>query len=116
MARQTKNGDAPIIFAQASIVMRCVESYFGVSRRQIRGKRRQKALSHVRHCAMSFVRDVTPLSYPEIGAMFHRDHSTVIHGIEKYKLSLCSSFSRRQHRQIKTLIESALIDERFENE
>lgn len=41
-------------------------------------------LAHARHEAMWRMRAELKLSYPAMGRFFHRDHSTVIHGIRMH--------------------------------
>jgi hypothetical protein len=40
-----------------------------------------RPVSHARQCAMLLARELTPHSLPVIGKLFHRDHTTIIHGI-----------------------------------
>lgn len=45
----------------------------------------KRSASHARHVAAYLMREMTTLSYPEIGVMLDRDHSSVIHGYNKIK-------------------------------
>src|SRR6476619_2541169 len=57
---------------------------FHVSIADLRGDRRQPSLDYPRHIAMYLCRELTDASLPKIGAKFGgRDHSTVLHGVNK---------------------------------
>ncbi len=43
----------------------------------------RKATSLPRQVAMYLARELTPHSLPELGRMFHRDHTTVLYGCNK---------------------------------
>lgn len=45
------------------------------------GKERTHSISHARQDCMRMIRDHTSLSLPQIGRIFNRDHTTVLHGI-----------------------------------
>ena len=53
----------------------------GITRHQARSKSRTRDLAHPRQAAMLWLRNNTNLSLPEIGRLFDRDHTTVLHGI-----------------------------------
>lgn len=57
----------------------------GVSKSEILGRERTARISAVRHEAYAAVRDSTGMSYPAIGRIFRRDHTTILHGIRKHK-------------------------------
>ncbi|MDX6544322.1 MAG: chromosomal replication initiator protein [Gaiellales bacterium] len=57
---------------------------FHVSVADLRGDRRQQSLAYPRHIAMYLCRELTDVSLPKIGTKFGgRDHSTVLHGVNK---------------------------------
>lgn len=56
-----------------------VEVETGISFAQMQGPRRTGPISCARAAAMLAVRENAHLSYPAIGAMFGRDHTTAIH-------------------------------------
>ncbi len=57
---------------------------FHVSIADLRGDRRQQSIAYPRHIAMYLCRELTDASLPKIGAKFGgRDHSTVLHGVNK---------------------------------
>lgn len=49
------------------------------------GRCRKRELVFARMTIANFLREYTPLSTTEIGALISRDHSTVIHYIKNYK-------------------------------
>ncbi len=58
-------------------------SYFHLTREDLVGKSRSRPLTTARHVAMYLARECTGLSLLKIGEVFNRDHSTVLHGINK---------------------------------
>lgn len=57
------------------------ERVTGVSRAEILGKKRHRNIVKARWLAMQRARDIG-LSYPEIGRVFDRDHTSVMHGVK----------------------------------
>jgi chromosomal replication initiator protein len=53
---------------------------FGLTVEQLRGPRKCRGIVRPRQIVMYLAREMTPLSYPRIGAHFHRDHTTVLSG------------------------------------
>ncbi|MBE6541693.1 MAG: chromosomal replication initiator protein DnaA [Ruminococcaceae bacterium] len=51
--------------------------HFNVSGMEILGTSRKKEIKTARNVAMYVTREVTQISFPQIGAVFNRDHSTV---------------------------------------
>ncbi len=90
------------------LVKRIVAEKFNVSVHDIVGKRRTHNIALARQVAMYFCRELTPCSYPELGALFGgRDHSTVIHArkVISEKLEKDETF-RAEIRLIETSINS----------
>jgi chromosomal replication initiator protein len=52
---------------------------FHIARLEMTSRRRGKAVARPRQVAMYLARELTPLSMPEIGRAFARDHTTVLH-------------------------------------
>ena len=65
-----------------------VVSYYQISRREIVGPGRRRDLVVPRQVAMFLLRSETVTSLVEIGHCLGRDHSTVLHGIEKVERQL----------------------------
>lgn len=74
--------DEPIVIRMA-VVMKSVSRYFNVGVTHLTSQSRKLELIHARHVAMYVGKKYTDLSYPQIGAWFDRDHTTVIHAYEK---------------------------------
>lgn len=56
--------------------------HFNVTREQLVGKDRHASLALARHVAAWLLRQ-HGYSFPEIGAMLARDHSSIMHGVRK---------------------------------
>lgn len=52
---------------------------FGVSVEDIRGPSRTTVVATARMCACAVLREATALSFPAIGRLVERDHTTVMH-------------------------------------
>jgi chromosomal replication initiator protein len=65
-------------------IQREVASYFDVKLHDLKGPKRHRAVAHPRLIAMYLSRQLTQLSYPDIGSRFGgKDHSTVISAVRK---------------------------------
>lgn len=67
-----------------------IEKKFGVKKSDLTGKSRVKEIAHARHVAIFLIRDVTEMSYPNIGKLFNRDHTTIIASEETVRKKLSS--------------------------
>jgi chromosomal replication initiator protein len=64
--------------------MDAVSSYFGVSTQALAGKSRSRPIAEARHVAMYLLREDAQLALKQVGLILgRRDHSTVIHGVQK---------------------------------
>jgi len=67
-------------------IQRCVAEEYGVSLQDLKLKRRNKNIVLPRQIAMFLSRELTDLSFPEIGNCFGgKDHTTVLHSYNKIK-------------------------------
>ncbi len=67
-------------------IQRCVAEEFGTSLLDLKTKRRTKNIVLPRQIAMYLSRELTDLSFPEIGESFGgKDHTTVLHSYNKIK-------------------------------
>ena len=65
-------------------IQKAVASHFGVTPADICSKRRTQSVVRPRHVAMYLSKTLTTRSLPDIGRRFGgRDHSTVIHAVNK---------------------------------
>lgn len=80
-------------------ILDIVSTYFNIKKSDLLGKRRQKSIAVPRHIAIYFCRTLLNLSYPQIGEVFNRDHTTALHAFEKiYK-------EREKDRELKGILE-----------
>jgi chromosomal replication initiator protein len=61
-------------------ILSAVSEIMGVEKDDLLGRRRPRILVVPRHLAMYVLHEIGQLSYPSIGRMFFRDHSSVLHG------------------------------------
>jgi chromosomal replication initiation ATPase DnaA len=64
-------------------IVRVVCSVFGVSVHDIYSDRRPKKLADPRCAIALLAREMTPHSYPQIGTVMRRDHSTVMWSVQR---------------------------------
>ncbi|HET8944684.1 MAG TPA: chromosomal replication initiator protein DnaA, partial [Dehalococcoidia bacterium] len=77
--------------ADPQAIMRAVSQYFGVALQALSGKSRAKPIAEARHVAMYLLREDGELALKQVGLLLgHRDHSTVIHGVQKIAQLLVS--------------------------
>lgn len=68
----------------STLIIDTVSRYFDIRPDEFKSKKRNRDISFPRQIAMYLCRDLTDLSLPKIGDAFGgRDHTTVIHAIEK---------------------------------
>lgn len=79
LASSTAHRRAP----PAEAVLRAVADFYGVTTEDLTGKRRVQRIVVPRHVAMYIMREDGRLSLPQIGQVLNRDHTTVLHGVEK---------------------------------
>ena len=83
---------------------------FGLEVEQLRGKSRTRDLVHARQVGMYVCRELTDLSYPQIGKEFGgRDHTTVIHAYDK--ISNLMQERRKTYDDVTLLIQQILARE-----
>jgi chromosomal replication initiator protein len=77
-------------------IQREVASYFEVKLHDLKGPKRHQAVAHPRLVAMYLSRQLTGMSYPEIGSRFGgKDHSTVISAVRKIERKMAEDPSLR---------------------
>ena len=85
-------------------IQKKVAEYFQIKVSDIKSSKRLKSIVFPRQVAMYICRNLTNLSYPEIGTKFGgKDHSTIIHAIKKIEKNM------QEDIKIKNIIEK-LID------
>jgi chromosomal replication initiator protein len=79
-------------------VLEAVASHFGAQLGDMRGRSRAKAIVLPRQIAMYLLREETGASLVDIGqSLGGRDHTTVMHGIEKIEREMQSDGQLRSH-------------------
>lgn len=71
------------LILDAKSIMRCVSDYFGITVDDLMGKSRAKPFVYPRQIAMYLARSHTSLSFPDLGRAFGRDHTTVLHAVQR---------------------------------
>jgi chromosomal replication initiator protein len=92
--------------ADVTLVARRVAVEWGVTPEALASKRRTKEIVEPRQVAMHLCREILGMTLADIGAAFGgRDHSTVIHGLEKVQGEMASdkAFSERVRRVAESL-------------
>jgi chromosomal replication initiator protein len=68
----------------ASDIIKFVARHYGLKVSEIKSKSNAKIIAFPRQVAMYLCKEMTPLSYPEIGRMFNdKHHSTVMYSVDK---------------------------------
>lgn len=78
----------PEKFPSLSTINEVVARYYGLSMAEFYSHRRKELFVKARFIAMYFARKMTIRSFPMIGRLLHRDHSTVIYGADKIEVQL----------------------------
>jgi len=93
-----------------SLIISQVCKFYNVDEIVLRGSLRNKGTAEARQVAMYLVRQLTNLSLPEIGQQFARDHTTVLHSINKVDAELKKGNTTMQNniRDITANINSCL--------
>jgi chromosomal replication initiator protein len=84
-------------------IMDAVCRYYQMTKEDINGSSRVKAIAMARQIAMYLCREMTDLSLPKIGELFGRDHTTVMYACKKV-----SEMMRERHyvfNQVSEIIE-----------
>jgi chromosomal replication initiator protein len=84
------------------MILREVSNFYTIPVEKLRGSGRSREMVQPRQVAMYLVRKLTDYSLPEIGKVFSRDHTTVLHSINKVEEYLKTS--SEMENIIKTLI------------
>ncbi len=86
--------DKPITPAE---ILRVVAAHYGMKVTEIKAKSNAKTIAFPRQVAMYLCKDLTDLSYPEIGKLFNdKHHSTVMYSVQQIKkmIEADSQFAR----------------------
>ena len=72
----------------AGLIIAEVASYYNISESVIRGTQRDKKTAEARQMSMFLIRKMTTLSLEEIALEFGKDHTTVMHSINKIESAI----------------------------
>jgi chromosomal replication initiator protein len=87
------------------LIQRKVAEYFEIRPSDMTAKRRSQNVVYPRHVAMFLARELTGLSFPEIGEHFGgRDHTTVLHACDKIKKDV------KKDQKTKSLVDKLAAD------
>lgn len=94
----------------AEYIIKEVERHFNLKNETLVSSKRDKEISYPRQVAMYICRELTQLSFPEIGKAFGgRNHATVVHNVNKIKEEMESDLSVLNN--VKELIKNISNDE-----
>jgi chromosomal replication initiator protein len=77
----------------AAMIMTGTANYFDLTVADLTGSNRTASVALARQVAMYLCRDLTELSLPKIGALFGRDHTTVMHAYRKIQSQMAEKRS-----------------------
>lgn len=78
-------------------ILELISGHYAVTMEQLVSPTRAARVAMARQVAMYLIRECTPLSLPRIGEVLGgRDHSTIIHGIEKIEEGISNDTTLRQ--------------------
>ena len=90
---------------RSGTILSVVEEFYHVSHDEIISKKRTKNIAFARHVAAYLANTMCEMSLKSVGAIFGRDHTTVIHSIEVIeKKERSDARFREELRQLKNVI------------
>ncbi len=87
-----------------AVIIDEVEKYYHLPKGSLVTKKRSNDVAYPRHIAMYLAREVLSESYPQIGEVFNRDHSTVMSAVRKVSANL--SGDKELAEKLKELVEN----------
>ena len=69
-------------------IFAAVYKKFDIPKEEIVGKKRTKEIAKVRHISIYLIREITEMSYPNIGKLFERDHATIMSSLDVVKKTI----------------------------
>ena len=84
-------GGAEPISTTVDKIFAAVYNKYGVSKEDIKSKKRTKEVTWARQMTVYLIREITELSYPNIGNIIDKDHTSVIYANDKIVLKLAQS-------------------------
>ena len=71
-------------------IFAAIDKKYGISKSELTSKSRVKEVAQARHVTMYLIKTVIEMSYPNIGKLFGRDHSTVMNSIDVTEKKIAS--------------------------
>ena len=101
-------GGAEPVNVTVDKIFTAVYKKYGIKKEDILGERRTKDIAQARHIAIYLIRTITDMSFPGIGKILNRNHTTIISSIDtvEKKMMTSSSFSLEIDELIKSVKES----------
>lgn len=87
--------DGKIILTPEYIVEYC-SNFYNIDPTKLYSTSQKKDICNVRQIAFYLCKEILDLSYPRIGQVFNKDHTTVMHGIKKIEKSIESDASLKE--------------------
>ena len=89
----------------ANQIIESVCDFYGLTPAQIKGKCRLRSYVKGRFISMYLLRKRTGLTLAEIGRMFHRDHTSIIHACQTIEEVLSLRYENDYQDEIRKLIQ-----------
>ena len=90
-----------------SVIISQVCKYYNLDEAVLRGSQKSKRIAEARQVAVYLIRKMTNLSTPDIGKEFNRDHTTILHSINKVEGNTDDTF-KNILREVESNINSSL--------
>lgn len=97
--------ESPGLNPNPELIIKHVCTFYNISSDKLSSSNRSKETVQPRQIAMYLVRELTKYSLPEIGKVFSRDHSTVLHSVNKIEDYLKDS-SSEMYKIISTITDN----------
>ena len=101
-------GGAEPVGVTVDKIFTAVYKKYGIKKDDIIGERRTKDIAQARHIAIYLIRQITDMSFPGIGKILNRNHTTIISSIETVEKKIMASpaFSMEMDEMIKSIKQS----------
>lgn len=75
-------GDTEPLNVTIDKIFAAIFKKYNIPKEDVTGKKRNKEIAHARHVSIYMIREITEISFPNIGKLFDRDHSTAMSSYE----------------------------------
>ena len=76
-------GGAEPINITVDKVFTAVFNKYNISKEELLGTKRNKDIANARHISIYLIREITEMSFPNLGRLFNRDHTTVMNSCDQ---------------------------------